>query len=330
MSLLSAPLPERCATTAVAGDADESSGTRVLAVGQASVEPPLPELAFEVALARWRALAGRLVVPSYLCALVDGGGRLVGTATLPVGTALTIGRHTACELRLSEQTAPLRALAALVVPGDDRMTPILRLWDLATGQPFRTEDGVAARAVVADGPVYITTGGCGLWLTPLSPGATWPAEAGRAFRALPPRTFLEQDSPDLPRGRRAAHVSRVAPAVTLTEDTRLEPAWGALDVLVDGALASHPVSAEQLARGILVGRYDRCKLRLMDRDSQISRVHALLVRVGGAVWAIDTGSTNGLSLDGQPISAAPLGPGSRLALTERASIAWRRRVTGLA
>ncbi len=324
---------------------DSNCGTRVLSPGEPTLSPPAGQLAFEVALRQLRLLADGAPA-GFVAALVDGQGRLRGTTVLPVGKAVTIGRHEACQLQLRSEIAPLRALTALVVPGDAG-EPILRLWDLATGQPFCTEDGALARAVVADGPTFVTLGGCGVWFVPTAALVGGPSAPGAAYDALPRRAFLEHEPPVLrpdarasaPRedveatglrepGRSVTHVSRVAPAVQLTEDEPLGPAWGELHVQVDDAYACRRVSAEQLGRGLLVGRYPRCALRLLDGDSMISRVHALLVRVGAVVWVIDAGSTSGLALGGDPIVAAPVGHGARVALTERASLTWRRWTGG--
>ncbi|MFO0598702.1 MAG: FHA domain-containing protein [Myxococcaceae bacterium] len=79
----------------------------------------------------------------------------------------------------------------------------------------------------------------------------------------------------------------------------------------------------QLARGALIGRYERCELRL--DDPSLSRVHAALLDLDGTPWIFDTGSTNGLALAGEPIRSAPLGLFQRLELSDEISL----RVTRL-
>ena len=52
-----------------------------------------------------------------------------------------------------------------------------------------------------------------------------------------------------------------------------------------------------LDRGVLLGRYPRCAFSGVLGGDGISRVHALILRVGEGVFAFDTASTNGLYHD---------------------------------
>src|SRR5207244_11250005 len=51
--------------------------------------------------------------------------------------------------------------------------------------------------------------------------------------------------------------------------------------------ATHAVWSDQLERGILVGRDDRCSHGGVD-EGNLSRVHLVLLSVDDAVWAIAT------------------------------------------
>ena len=51
--------------------------------------------------------------------------------------------------------------------------------------------------------------------------------------------------------------------------------------------------------GLLLGRSKGCDVVLEDEDA--SRRHALLRTLGGALWAVDEGSTNGTLLEGENI-----------------------------
>jgi hypothetical protein len=66
------------------------------------------------------------------------------------------------------------------------------------------------------------------------------------------------------------------------------------------ALADYEVvrtSAVELQRGLLLGRYDRCRdVTAFRTNPQVSRVHALAVMRRGRLFVIDTGSTNGTEI----------------------------------
>ncbi len=54
------------------------------------------------------------------------------------------------------------------------------------------------------------------------------------------------------------------------------------------------VQAEDLERGVRLGRYLRCRgASVLGRDGHVSRVHALVLDRGGRRWLFDTASTNG-------------------------------------
>jgi hypothetical protein len=81
------------------------------------------------------------------------------------------------------------------------------------------------------------------------------------------------------------------------------------------------VSDEQLDRGLLFGRYERCQLPL-DGDDALSRVHLFVVRVDDRVWAIDTASTNGTRHNGIPVDASALSGTASLLLARRCVVHW--------
>jgi hypothetical protein len=52
-------------------------------------------------------------------------------------------------------------------------------------------------------------------------------------------------------------------------------------------------------------------------------VHLLLVEVGGALYAIDTASTNGTWVGPRQIRSARIQPGLCLSLARQATVEWR-------
>jgi pSer/pThr/pTyr-binding forkhead associated (FHA) protein len=65
-------------------------------------------------------------------------------------------------------------------------------------------------------------------------------------------------------------------------------------------------------------------LSLGEIDKNVSRVHLLLVRIGSDVWAIDTGSTNGVRRDGKGIAALILGDVDRLEFGSNMTLDWTK------
>jgi hypothetical protein len=95
---------------------------------------------------------------------------------------------------------------------------------------------------------------------------------------------------------------------------------GRLELRAGDAAESYPVHAEDLARGLLIGRYDRCALGA--EDLRLSRVHLLLVRDGTICWAVDTASGNGTTADGDRIRQLALGASKRLCLGHAIEVTW--------
>jgi pSer/pThr/pTyr-binding forkhead associated (FHA) protein len=78
-----------------------------------------------------------------------------------------------------------------------------------------------------------------------------------------------------------------------------------------------------MRRGVLLGRDDRCEANAVLDEGHLSRVHALLIMIGDALFAIDTGSTNGLWRSEERISSAEMLPGQPLTMSQRAHFEWR-------
>jgi hypothetical protein len=82
------------------------------------------------------------------------------------------------------------------------------------------------------------------------------------------------------------------------------------------------VWSDQLERGILVGRDDRCSHGGVD-EGNLSRVHLVLLSVDDEVWAIDTASTNGTRvLHGAPFRQLLLSGDTHLILADALSLRW--------
>jgi hypothetical protein len=235
----------------------------------------------------------------------------------------------------------LRQLALLARVEEDRT--VARVWDLSTGAPFSTEDGQANEAVIADGPLYAAIHGHAIWVVPSSLASRWSTRALEAWASLPRRDFIDRrpaadtaaaaprrnGSPTIfPRAPRPdsarSRVTAVGAPLLLGGPEDIEIGWGDVRLECGGDRLRHRISAERLERGVLVGRYDRCGLEIHDPERRISRVHVLLVKIGGDVWAIDAASTNGVFRGEVQVDAAILRDSDTLSLGHAATLRWTR------
>ena len=289
-----------------------------------------PHEAFLGVHERLRAAAGSTEHAVAVVA-VDTRGRILAETGLEDGRALVIGRHSQCLFRLRAGDVSLRQLAAHVRVEDG--APVTRLWDLRSGHPFATEDGTAASAVVAEGPLFVTVGEYAILFVPAArfAGAPWPSGGEPAWHALPRREFIERRGatsvgPRLPVIKLAKGSSRItrldAPSM-LGVDPPVGPTWAEIVVRDPSGGVRHHVSTDQISRGVLLGRSSRCQIG-HDVDGLISRVHLLVVRIGAEVWAIDTASTNGTKRNGVEIEAAVLRDEDALELPGGTTVYFKR------
>jgi hypothetical protein len=248
-----------------------------------------------------------------------------------------IGRHTACDLRLGRDDAI--SLRHLVISARRSGSDVsVRLLDLDTRQGLATEDGQRCLGLAADGAAFVTVGDYKLFILPTGALAPlgWGDSAADAWAAIPERIYLDRrtaaGSPDhAPRVRLLAPLDRrsvatliVDPPTGLLQSRPPPGARGALlgriDLRAGDACESYPVHAADLARGLLIGRYDRCALGA--EDLRLSRVHLLLVREQTTCWAVDTASGNGTTAHGRRIRHHALGLASRLSLGRAIEMTW--------
>ncbi len=313
-------------------------------------EAPLgPREAFLVAHEKLSLLAQVARGPAFAVVAVDADASVAGALLIHDRRALILGRHEQCGLRIEDSAVALRQVAVLVRFEGAR--PAIHVRDLGTARPFVTEDGAPNAGVMADGPLYIAVGSVAVWFLPC-PGSSLAARADEAFRALAPRSFIDRrapgegvrraPSPSLPPlddedDGHPASVTNLPPA--LDENTRVtslaaplllgegddpEIAWGTLKLSRGADRVKRDVSAERLEQGILLGRYDRCSLVIQTPENTISRVHALLLRLGREVWILDTASMNGVKRGDDEVQADVLRDSDMLSLGEEITLEWAR------
>jgi pSer/pThr/pTyr-binding forkhead associated (FHA) protein len=76
------------------------------------------------------------------------------------------------------------------------------------------------------------------------------------------------------------------------------------------------VADEDLARGVVIGRSEKCHAEMLRRitDENTSRVHILVLREGPVIHAYDLASTQGTFVNGAPARRVVLHDGATLNL----------------
>ncbi len=251
--------------------------------------------------------------------------------------SIIVGRHQQAGLCLEQDpTVALRHLLVRLTRDPDGGT-LLRVIDLKTGQGFTVNDERGCESAAGDGGLFIRLGVYTLLFLPVSAGA-WPEDPAVAWRRLGVVQLVD--------GRHDA-AEQLLPVPRTNEDrgsqVTLLPGTSQLIAVAsprhipDDAMATvtivrredeiiYPLTARQLDRGVLLGRYRRCDVatRQMWTNDMISRVHLMLLREGGSVVAFDTASTNGLIINGSAVEEAYLGSDDLIELSPGNLVRWHR------
>ena len=266
------------------------------------------------------------------------GRRVEGYLHIPSGASpqfATIGRHGQCDLVLSQDPqVSLRHIAIAIVPRERELRT--RVWDLATSAGFHTEADQRCEGLLAEGPLFLRVASYHVFLFPTGSLAhiPWCDTAEDTWQSFPERVYLDQRIPT-----RGAAPQRAEPVLThehrsithLLPPVRLLRArrrrmWdeglplGQIRMHVGEEETIFPVLDTDAEHGLLVGRYERCSLGVT--VAPVSRVHLLIARVEGELWAVDTASTNGTYHDDCEIRQIRLQPGTALRLGNAASLTW--------
>jgi len=291
------------------------------------------------------ALSGAGVVVT-----VIGPSGFEGSAALaakPDGiNVITIGRHGHADLFLpQEPTMSLRQGAVIVYPHADGEAVRFRVLDLRAAQPFEDERGRQFEALEARWPVFLRAGAYSFFVFPRGPGATsWAESPESAWEEMPERVYVDEavigtrgggDEPRfVPRSPERAALDAATTLVLplrgpVFEHEKLrqdgETPRGRLVVATAEREMTLVLGETAVARGVLLGRYERCDGSGFGILSHlaISRVHAIVIEIAGQLYAIDAGSTNGLWVAGERVRMARLVPGMQVGLSGRiATLEW--------
>lgn len=255
-----------------------------------------------------------------------------------------LGRHSQCDLRLgSDDRVSLRHVVVGARRRDNELR--VRVLDLGTGGGVATEDGQRCEGLAADGAAFVTVGRYHLFLLPTGALAPlpWGATAAEAWAGIPERIYVDRrtsrargaDGPRVRLGEkrdcRSIATQIIDPPTALRERRPLPgargPRIGALALRSGQAAEAYDVHQTDLARGLLIGRYDRCAFGA--DDERLSRVHLLLLQdgPGGDVWAVDTASSNGTALPGGGrVRQHKLGREGELMLAKAITLGWTQEI----
>jgi hypothetical protein len=243
-----------------------------------------------------------------------------------------LGRHSMAELHVpsSRREVALRQLALVAQRGAEGRAEI-RVLDLRTGVSPLDERGRPLEGALTGAPLFLRVRDVGLVGLETPVGSAGGETPLAALGRLPPRRFVDVERPsdiiapialDGPQGETLV---RSFPGASSLSQVRLrpgEPIVGRLRLDLGQAEVTYPVSERLLERGLLVGRYERCQLALGGAVPSLSRVHLLIVRVGDALLAIDTASTNGVEHEGRPARVVSLVGHTRVALAGDVALTW--------
>jgi FHA domain len=253
-----------------------------------------------------------------LIAAIDESGIFDGHAHLRLPTTgiahLVVGRHERCDVVLSRDSdISLRHVLIRATRGPSGIMQ-LRAIDLRSRKGLLSEDGRRCEAVASRGPLFLQVGSYLMLLLPTGPQVKpWTRDADETWRGFAPR---EQEilPPPQPIKSRAAPSAKAVKLAAITIQSA-SPQTGDLT-------STHAVWSDQLERGILVGRDDRCSHGGTE-EGNLSRVHLVLLSVDDEVWAIDTASTNGTrALAGLPFRQLLLTGETQLVLADALSLRW--------
>ena len=223
--------------------------------------------------------------------------------------------------------------------------------DLRTPTAFADENGTTRQGIESAGPVMVRCASLALLLFPTDAEAgPWPVEADEGWARVPERLYFDPRAED-PRSSGLERVVRAdapepwgplshsAPShsasITLVP-TLPGPVFpsrdlagsdsprGELVVRSPAGRISLRVGGGAARQGVLLGRYERCDTTGVPvlSNPSLSRVNLLVIEMDGALYAVDTASSNGSWLGATRLRCARLLPDQRAAAYE-ATVEWR-------
>lgn len=301
----------------------ENQGTRIQDPRLGNATPPDLRTLFNQHHRRVEAIQATYTRPGLAVFALTSEGGVGGHLWLEASEnwrAGTIGRHSAVDLFLpADENLSLRHLLLLVSGGGGAFQ--VRVVDLATPTGFVTEEKEPLRALAADGPLVFGAARYLFVALPTGEHLPWDPEARDPWSTLPRRLFVPRLPPTRVqpwlRQQDATSLSRLEGPTEVDADALVETGEsvsGHLVVTHGGIAARWAVGSRALARGVILGRYERCTLGRGSEDERVSRVHAVILALEGVVHIVDAGSMNGVTLGEAAVHCAPMQPAETYAL----------------
>jgi hypothetical protein len=261
-------------------------------------------------------------VPGHRLVWVRGGAFASTTLSAADDAFAIVGRHTQCSIAVMED--PFVALRHLLVRSIKLPSGgvALRVLDLQTNIGFVLPDGSRHTSIFAEGPIAVALGEYALVALPTeTKDEDLPGELPRPEMNTPPAVREQLAALDLAMSpyRQNARPNRVSRITLMPRPVMigeaLPPSLGrlagggwALTLQRDGRSATITLSNEDLSRGAIIGRSEKCCSESLRRitDVNTSRAHVLILRDGPIVHAYDLASTQGTYLHGMPARRAVL------------------------
>lgn len=260
--------------------------------------------------------------PGHRLVWVRGGAFGSTTLSASDGAFTIVGRHTQCGIALTED--PFVALRHLLVRSIQLPSGgvALRVLDLQTNLGFVLPDGSRHTSIFAEGPMALAMGEYALVALPSEQGDDdLPGDLPNPEMLAPPAVreqlaALENAMSPYRQNARPSRVSRITlmPRPVMIGETfspslgRLTGGGWALTLQREGRSATVTLSNEDVSRGAIIGRSEKCCSEHLRRitDVNTSRAHVLILRDGPVVHAYDLASTHGTYLHGMPARRAVL------------------------
>jgi len=252
-----------------------------------------------------------------------------------------IGRHSRADLVLprDEQVSLRHLLAtAYLLPRESGGRPdvALRLLDLRTTLSFLLDDGSARRSIVATGPVCLRLASYVLAAFPVHDGNLEIAGDAQIDSMAVPCSAVRDELMPPSKTSRPWRTSEIAVMAQPSEISQIvarstdDPRRARVTIEREGRGTTVAISEAELARGVLIGRAEKCLdqgLRSL-LTGRVSRVHLLLLAEGEQVTAYDLCTMNGTRREGERVRSTLLDDGgTRLLLGSRRDgviLRWQR------
>lgn len=255
-------------------------------------------------------------LPGHRLVWVRGSSFACTTLVAAEEAFAVVGRHTQCGVVLPDD--PFVALRHVLVRSIALPAGgvALRVLDLHTGLGFGLPDGSRQTSIFAEGPIAISLGEYALVALPTesqddqlpgempAPVVDTPSAVRDQLQAL-----AAAMSPYRVNARPVNRHSRITlmPSPVMVGEPmpqslgRLTSGGRyALTLARSGRSATVMISDEDLTRGVVIGRSEKCHTEMLRRitDENTSRVHILVLREGPVVYAYDLASTQGTYVNG--------------------------------